>query len=132
MQRVIFILYVSDQKRSRQFYESTLGYAPVLDVPGMTEFHLGGNTFLGLMPEVGIVRLLGPDMIDPAQGNGIPRAELYLHVDDPQKAVERALAAGGTMLSPLLPRDWGDRVAYIKGLDGHILALASPHKEATQ
>ena len=48
-----FILYVSDQQRSRDLYAVLLDLDPVLDVPGMTEFDLGGCK-LGLMPEEGI------------------------------------------------------------------------------
>jgi Glyoxalase/Bleomycin resistance protein/Dioxygenase superfamily len=44
-----FILYVADQARARDFYRHVLAAEPVLDVPGMTEFDLGGAT-LGLMP----------------------------------------------------------------------------------
>ncbi len=36
----MFILYVSDQQVSRDFYAAGLGLEPVLDVPGMTEFNL--------------------------------------------------------------------------------------------
>lgn len=37
-----FILYVADQARSRDFYRTVLATEPTLDVPGMTEFDLGG------------------------------------------------------------------------------------------
>jgi len=48
----------------------------------MTEFALGTGIVLGLMPETGIRSLLGSALPDPAAGRGIPRAELYLVVDD--------------------------------------------------
>ncbi|MDO8804082.1 MAG: VOC family protein [Elusimicrobiota bacterium] len=120
-----FILYVGDQARSREFYSIALGMAPRLDVPGMTEFDLGPGCVLGLMPEKGIKRLL-PDMPDPENGRGIPRAEVYLTVPDPAVYHARALAAGARELSPLGPRDWGDRAAYSLDLDGHVLVFAAP------
>ncbi len=129
MQRIIFILYVNDQRLSRDFYQTTLRRDPTLDVPGMTEFHLGGTTYLGLMPEAGIHRLLGDAITHPAEAKGIPRAEVYLHLSDPQAVLDRALAAGASLISELKPRDWGDRVAYVRDPDGHILALATPHSE---
>ena len=52
-----FILYVADQARARDFYRRVLAAEPVLDVPGMTEFDLGGAT-LGLMPAADIEALL--------------------------------------------------------------------------
>lgn len=119
-----FILYVRDQVRARTFYASVLGGAPVLDVPGMTEFRLREGTVLGLMPEAGIRRLLGNALPDPASAGGIPRAELYLLVDDPGAHHARALAAGATELDSLSPRDWGHAAAYSLDLDGHVLAFA--------
>ncbi len=118
-----FILYVRDQARSREFYAIALGMAPQLDVPGMTEFNMGPGCVLGLMPEKGIKRLL-PDMPDPEKGGGIPRAEVYLTVPDPAVCHARALAAGARELSPLGPRDWGDRAAYSLDPDGHVIAFA--------
>jgi catechol 2,3-dioxygenase-like lactoylglutathione lyase family enzyme len=120
----IFILFVRDQERSAIFYASALGSAPVLDVPGMTEFSLFGSAGLGLMPETGIRRLLGPGLPDPATAHGTPRSELYLVVDDPAICHARALAAGGKELSPLTERPWGDLAAYCLDPDGHIVAFA--------
>jgi catechol 2,3-dioxygenase-like lactoylglutathione lyase family enzyme len=120
-----FILYVADQARSARFYARVLDCAPRLDVPGMTEFDLPGGAVLGLMPEAGIKRLLGETLPDPARASGIPRAELYLLVDDPAAVHRRALDAGATELSPLLARDWGHRVAYALDPDGHVLAFAA-------
>jgi catechol 2,3-dioxygenase-like lactoylglutathione lyase family enzyme len=120
----LFILFVRDQARSAAFYASALGSTPVLDVPGMTEFSLGGHAGLGLMPEAGIRRLLGPGLPDPATAHGIPRSELYLVVDDPAACHARALAAGATELSPLAERPWGDLAAYGLDPDGHLVAFA--------
>jgi predicted enzyme related to lactoylglutathione lyase len=121
-----FILYVKDQATSARFYSFVLERSPVLDAPGMTEFELGPGVRLGLMPESGIQRLLGKRLPDPAGANGIPRAELYLFVDDPDASHRRALASGARELSPPAARDWGDVVAYSLDPDGHVLALARP------
>lgn len=122
--RVNIILFVADQDASARFYESVLGVAPILHVPGMTEFRLAGDTVLGLMPETGIRRLLGPQLRDPTDAHGIPRAELYLSVPDPEAYHQRALANGATELSPLMLRNWGDEAAYSADPNGHILAFA--------
>ena len=118
------ILYVKDQARSREFYRLTLGMAPVIDVPGMTEFEVSGTCVLGLMPEKGIKRLL-PNMPDPEKAAGTPRAEVYFTVQDPAAFHERALAAGARELSPLAARDWGDRAAYSLDPDNHVLSFAA-------
>ena len=119
-----FILYVADQEKSKLFYAKILNKEPVLHVPGMTEFSLGENCILGLMPERGIKRLLGSVLPDPALANGVPRAELYLKVEDPAGYHSRALECGAKPLSGLERRDWGDIVAYVADPDGHIIAFA--------
>jgi catechol 2,3-dioxygenase-like lactoylglutathione lyase family enzyme len=119
-----FILYVADQARSAAFYGAVLGLEPRLDVPGITEFNLPGGAVLGLMPEEGIKKLLGPKLPDPSSANGVPRAELYLVVQGPAAYHSRALAKGGRELSPLLLRNWQHRTAYSLDPDGHVLAFA--------
>lgn len=121
---VEIILYVSDQRRSAEFYIRLLGLDPVLDVPGMTEFLLTRNIKLGLMPEQGIKRILGDKMPDPGSGNGIPRCELYLKVIGIEKTFSDAIEAGAIEISAVSLRDWGDRVGYLADPDGHIIALA--------
>ena len=125
-QTVSFILYVRDQAAACRFYRAVLGADPTLDVPGMTEFTLAPRVVLGLMPEAGIATLLGEAAPRPATGNGIPRAEVYLRVDDPGAAHRRALEAGARELSPLEPRGWGDEAAYALDPDGHVIAFARP------
>ena len=122
-ERTHVIFFVADQAASREFWTSVLDVAPRLDVPGMTELLLPGGATLGLMPRAGIRRLLGPELPDPA-GAGGARCELYLVVDGPSTFHERALGAGAKELSPLQPRDWGDRAAYSLDPDGHVVAFA--------
>lgn len=123
-----FILYVADQSRSAAFYTTVLATEPRLDVPGMCEFLLPGGAILGVMPEIGIRKLLGQALPDPRLGRGIPRAELYLLVGDPDAFHQPALACGATELSPLRYRDWGHLAAYALDLDGHVLAFATAQK----
>jgi catechol 2,3-dioxygenase-like lactoylglutathione lyase family enzyme len=115
-----FILYVRDQKASVAFYRTVLAREPRLDVPGMTEFDLDGAV-LGVMPEAGIRRLLGPGL--PQASAGL-RSELYVLVDDPAAFHRRALEAGARELSPLAERDWGHLAAYSLDSDGHVVAFA--------
>jgi uncharacterized glyoxalase superfamily protein PhnB len=123
---VQFIIYVSDQARSRDFYKQVLNIEPSLDVPGMTEYTLSEDCKLGIMPEGGIAKILGDKAPHPASGNGIPRCEIYLHVDDVNEYFKRAVAAGAIEVSPVQHRDWGDKVGYVSDPDGHIIAFAAP------
>jgi uncharacterized protein len=126
--RVHFILYVADQRESVRFWSDALALAPALDVPGMTEFALPGGAILGLMPESGIRRLLGDALPDPSRAAGVPRAEVYLVVDDPDAAHARAVAAGARSLSPVVPREWGHRAGYLLDPDGHVIAFAQENR----
>ena len=122
---VHLILYVQDQATAATFWQAVLDRPPNLDEPGMTEFTLGTQVVLGLMPEAGITALLGPRLPNPAAARGIPRAEVYLVTDDPAGHHARALAAGATELSALARRSWGDDVAYSLDPDGHVIAFAT-------
>lgn len=126
VRRAHLILYVRDQDASTTFYAHVLGREPTLRVPGMTEFTLATGSVLGLMPRDGIKRLLGEVISDPASAS-IPRAEVYLLVDDPGAWHARALAMGARELSPLRLRDWGHLAAYSMDADGHVLAFACAH-----
>ena len=124
MLEIEFILYVSDQSKSTEFYTNLLQLNPCLDVPGMTEFKINEFTKLGLMPEKGISKIISPIMPNPKEGNGIPRCELYLKVKNSIEYLNRGIKFGGKMISQLKDRDWGDKVSYIADLDGHIIAFA--------
>lgn len=119
------ILYVSDQKRSRDFYSALLAKEPSLDVPGMTEFVLSDNLKLGLMPENGIAKILSDKTPHPSYGNGIPRCELYFNVADPDDIYRLAVSLGAKEISAVKHRDWGDKVGYVSDFDGHIIAFAA-------
>jgi len=124
MTEIEFILYVKNQEKSKYFYQHLLEIIPSLDVPGMTEFKLKNQIKLGLMPENGIVNILKDKVPHPKTGNGIPRCELYLKVNDALKYMQRGIQLGGKEISRLEKRNWGDKVGYISDLDGHIIAFA--------
>lgn len=124
IQQFEIILYVKDQKRSREFYSAVLHKEPVLDVPGMTEFMLTDNVKFGLMPESGITKILSDKTPHPSEGNGIPRCELYLHIENIKAAFDLALKAGAKEISPIQRREWGDTVGYLADCDGHVIAFA--------
>ncbi|HCT30179.1 MAG TPA: lactoylglutathione lyase [Bacteroidales bacterium] len=118
------ILYVNNQEGSSQFYQKIFRCLPDLDVPGMTEFVISYNCKLGLMPNKGIAKILSTAMPHPDNGNGIPRCELYLYVENIQFEFDNAIKIGAKLISPIANRDWGDRVCYFSDPDGHIIAFA--------
>jgi len=121
---IIFIFYVKNQERSKLFYEKVLGFPPVLDVPGMTEFQLNKQSKLGLMPETGIAKILNNKTKHLKLGNGIPRAEMYIYDKNPETKFEKAIKEGAKLISPYSLRDWGDYAGYCSDYDGNILVFA--------
>ena len=124
MPNPMFILFVESQERSREFYRSVLQLEPSMDVDGMTMFNITDSFSIGLMPELNISRILGSEIPNPSEGNGIPRCELYLFVDNPNERLEILVSAGGKRISEMTARSWGDDVAYGLDPDGHVIALA--------
>lgn len=124
MQEIEFILYVANQQKSKEFYSKLLNLSPIIDVPGMTDFMLSEGVKLGLMPEKGIVKILEDKVPNPEKGNGIPRCELYLKVNNAQEYFNRGLHLGGKLISEMSPRNWGDVAGYLADPDGHVIAFA--------
>lgn len=122
------ILYVNNQKASTAFYTKLFRTQPTLNVPGMTEFTISENCKLGLMPSAGIAKILLDKTPNPSSGNGIPRCELYLLVENIELEFENALRSGAKLISPIEARNWGDTVCYFADLDGHIIAFAMREK----
>ncbi|MBS5797792.1 MAG: lactoylglutathione lyase [Dysgonomonas mossii] len=90
----------------------------------MTEFNLSDHCKLGLMPNNGIARILANQLPHPQDGNGIPRCELYLYVEDIKLEFENAINSGAKLISPIFERNWGDRACYFADPDGHVIAFA--------
>ena len=90
----------------------------------MTEFRLGAETKLGLMPEDGINKILNNKTPHPRDGRGIPRCEIYLKVTDAREYIARGVQLGSKVISKFQDRDWGDQAGYISDPDGHIIAFA--------
>ena len=118
------ILFVADQEKSTAFYEGLFQISSRLNVPGMTEISLSERHILGLMPAKGIKRLLGQKIAEPQFIPIMPKAELYLRLKNPEEFFTRALKLGAIELSPMQPRDWGHRAAYVFDLDSHVLAFS--------
>jgi hypothetical protein len=120
----VTILYVQDQGYAKEFYKELSGVEPTVDVPGLTEFSLNQQIKLGLMPELGIYKILKDKVKDPRDGTGIPRCELCLFVEDPGYYYQKTIELGGIGVSEGTERNWGDSVAYCSDKDGHIIAFA--------
>ena len=57
---------------------------------------------------------------------------LYVYVEDVDRAIERAQAAGARILIPLTNQFWGDRTAWIMDPAGHVWTVATRIEETTE
>lgn len=118
------IFYVKDQEKSKDLYSELFSVEPVLHVPGMTEFMLSERIKLGLMPNSGINKIFETSVPHPDKATGIPKCELYLVVESPDKFLNKAIDLGFTELSKLQKRNWEHTVGYVMDSDGNVLAFA--------
>jgi len=65
------------------------------------------------------------------QPDGSSPVVLYVYVEDVDKVVERAVAAGAKVLIPVKDQFWGDRTARIADPSGHVWTVASRVEETS-
>lgn len=106
------ILHASDPEGLVRFYSVALGFEQGFRFPaeGPLEY-----AFLRLRPlGIGIGRR--PADAPPAAESR--EFELWVYTDNADEAVERAIAAGATLLEPPVDQPWGERVGLIGDPEG--------------
>lgn len=119
----LVVLAVQDLERAGAFYEPLLGWSRTVDVPVYREYQAQDGLRFGLYRREGFARNTGraPVALEPPTISG---CELYLYVDRLEKLCDQALSLGAELLSPAAERPWGDRAAYLRTPEGHVLVLA--------
>jgi PhnB protein len=64
--------------------------------------------------------------------DGSSSVVMYVYVEDVDKTVESALAAGAKILRPLESYLWGDRMAWLTDPQGHVWNVAMRFEEITE
>jgi uncharacterized glyoxalase superfamily protein PhnB len=116
-------LVVHDMSRALGFYRS-LGFAlpPAVDEGGFVSLTQDQKFRLALNTET-IERTLHPDWRCPANGG---RMALVLRCEDPgevDRAFERAIAGGGTVVLEPFDAAWGARHGRLLDPDGNVVDL---------
>lgn len=67
----------------------------------------------------------------PPNLDGSSPVVLYVYVEDVDKTVERAVAAGAKILFPVAQQFWGDRMGWVMDPEGHVWTVATRIEETT-
>lgn len=122
----LITLGVADLERAIRFYRDVLEL-PQLETPPVVAFFELGKTWLALYPR----HLLAADAGVPAEGSGFPGFSLAHNVRSAEE-VDRLLRhiadAGGRVVKPGEPADWGGYSGYFADPDGFLWEVAwNPH-----
>lgn len=115
------VLVVEDLDRALEFYVDVLGL-PLGHRSGPYAQLATGTTRVALYQRAAMASTLGVALSPPAAD--APGFELGFKVDSVDEAVAELAAAGAPVVTPPTDRPWGQRTAYVRDPDGHLLELA--------
>ena len=66
------------------------------------------------------------------RSDGTSSVVIYVYVENVDKTVERAVAAGAKILRPVENQLWGDRIAWVMDPEGHVWTVATRAEQTTE
>lgn len=115
------VLVVEDLDRSVRFYCDLLGL-PLGHRSGPFAQLATGVTRVALYERPAMATTLGRELAPPPLD--APGFELGFKVDDCDAAYDELVAGGATADAAPTDRPWGQRTAYVRDPDGHLVELA--------
>lgn len=115
------VLVVADLDRALAFYVDVIGL-PLGHRSGPYAQLATGTTRVSLYERAAMAETLGRRLDAPAPD--APGFELGFLVDDCDHAFQELLEAGAEPATPPADRAWGQRTAYVRDPDGHLVELA--------
>src|SRR5439155_11373599 len=129
--RVIATLVCRNPEVEIEFCEKVLDAEVRVRRPGPD-----GNTIhaaLAVGEALIIVQAEFPQFASKApQKDGSSPVVIFVYVEDVDRAVEMAIAVGGSVLLPAQNQFWGDRSARVMDLSGHVWTVASRIEETSE
>ncbi len=120
------IVYVEDVEASLDFFERAFGLARRFVAPGGGYGELEtGATALAFAQHATARGNLGHDYVPAGASRQPLGVEVGLVTDDVPVAVQRAVAAGATLLHEPVRKPWGQTVAYVRAPDGTLVELCT-------
>jgi catechol 2,3-dioxygenase-like lactoylglutathione lyase family enzyme len=115
------ILIVEDLDRALQFYTGVLGLKLGHRSGDYAQLDTG-ITRLALYTRSAMAKTLG--MALEAPSSNAPGFEIGFKVDDVDAAESELVSRGASPAVPPTDRFWGQRTAYVRDPDGHLIELA--------
>lgn len=115
------VLIVADLERALSFYTEVLGL-PLGHRSGSYAQLATGDTRLALYERSAMEATLGCSLRAP--GPDSPGFEIGFKVDDVDRAYAELVALGAEPAVAPTDRPWGQRTAYVRDPDGHLVELA--------
>jgi len=123
-------LRLRDAARALEFYNSAFGAEELFRLTepsgriGHAEIKIGGTTLM-LSDEYPEMNIVGP------QSLGGTSFSIHLHVDDADAWIERAVAAGATVVRPAADAFYGERSGTVRDPFGHEWLLGHQVEEVS-
>ena len=114
------VLIVEDLDRSLEFWQGVLGLALGHRAGGYAQLDTG-HTRLAFYERAAMSETLGLALRPPAPD--APGFEIGFRVDDVDAAYAELIERGVEGATPPATRDWGQRTAYVRDPDGHLVEL---------
>lgn len=121
------ILYVQDVEKTLSFYEQAFGFSRKFIAPGNEygELVTGGTTLSFAATSLAKFNL-SAGFIESSVQNKPFAMEIGLTTDDVAATMNKAIAAGATIVEKPKQKPWGQTVAYVKDLDGFLIEICTP------
>lgn len=116
------VLIVADLQRSLDFYHGTMDIPLKHRAERFAQLDTGA-TRLGLFTREAMAETLHQELEPP--GSRSPGFEIGFKVDDVDAAYAELRAAGAEPVTPPETRPWGQRTAYVRDPDGHLVELVT-------
>ncbi len=118
------ILYVADVSKSLAFYDAAFGFKTKFahDSGEFGELDTGATSLAFCSQQLMTLLQKNPQTASPQA----PCFEIAFTTDDVPTALQRAVAAGATLIEEPKLMPWGQTIAYVSDLDGFLVEICTP------
>jgi len=124
------ILYVKSVEKTIEFYEKAFGFQKKFITPEADygELISGETTIAFASNELGQSNFKkGFQKLDPDEKpNGIEMAFTTENIEDD---FNKAINAGAIQYEPIIEKPWGQKVGYLRDINGFLIEVCTPIKE---